>query len=84
MPQLRADNVQQMRNAALDKQIFLLFDETTLSGIKYLNILVGSLETTQVNCTTVNLYHVCQIATALLKQLTMQLDLLEYFLSFID
>ena len=28
-------------------------------------------------CTTVNLYHVRQIATALLKQLAMLLDLLE-------
>ena len=26
------------------KQIFLVVDESTLSGIKYLNILVGSLE----------------------------------------
>ena len=79
MLQLHADELQQIRNAVHDKQTnFLVVDESTLPGIQYLNILLGSLETsTSVICPTVNLYHVRQIATALLKQLTMRLDLLE-------
>ena len=55
-----------------------IFGTSALSDIQYLHILVGSLETPHVSYLyTVNLYHVSQIATALLKQLTMLLDLLE-------
>ena len=32
-----------------DKQIFLIVDESTLSSMQYLNILVGSLETLHVS-----------------------------------
>ena len=32
-----------------DKQAFLVADESTPSGVKYLNILLGSLETPHVN-----------------------------------
>ena len=67
-----------MKNAVCDKQIFVVFDESTLSDIQYLNILIRSLEhLTSVICLTANLYHVRQIAIALLKQLMMLLDLLE-------
>ena len=38
-----------MRNAVEDKQIFLVVDESILSGTQYLNILVGSLETPHVS-----------------------------------
>ena len=38
-----------MRNAVHDKQIFLIVDESTLSGTQYLNILMGSLETPHVS-----------------------------------
>ena len=79
MQQLSTDELQRIRNAVHDKQIFLVVDESNLFGIQYLNILVENSEKylTLVICTTVNLYHVRQIATALLKQLTMLLDLLE-------
>ena len=39
-----------MWNAVHDKQIFVIVDESTLSGTQYLNILVGSLETLRVSC----------------------------------
>ena len=45
MMQLSTVELQQKRNGVHDKQIFLVADEGTLSGIQYLNILVGSLET---------------------------------------
>ena len=35
-----------IRYAVHDKQIFLIFDDSILSGTRYLNILMGSLETT--------------------------------------
>ena len=38
-----------IRNAVHDKQIFLIVEESTLSGTQYLNILVGSLETPHVS-----------------------------------
>ena len=41
--------LQWIKNAVHDKQIFLVVDESTLSGIPYLNILVGSLETSFVS-----------------------------------
>ena len=43
--QLSEDKLKQIRNAVHDKQIFLIVDESTLSGTQYLNIPVGSLET---------------------------------------
>ena len=68
MLQLSADELQQIRNAVHDKQVFLIVDERTLSGIQYLNIPGKSQKNlTSVICTTINLYHVRQIATALLK-----------------
>ena len=77
--QLSEDELKRIRNAVHDKQIFLIVDESTLSGTQYLNILVGSLETPHVSY----LYD-CQplkcapiIATSLLKQLTMLLEILE-------
>ena len=42
---LGTDELQRIRNAVEDKMIFLVVDESTLSGTQYLNILVGSLET---------------------------------------
>ena len=48
--QLSKDQLKRMRNAVHDKQIFLIVDESTLSGTQYLNILVGSLETPPVSC----------------------------------
>ena len=42
--QLSVDELQQTGNAANKNQIFLVLDESTLSDIQYLNILVGSLE----------------------------------------
>ena len=60
---------------------FLWLLMRALCGIHCLNILVGSLETPHVTylrtCTTVNVYYVHEIATALLKKLTMVLELLE-------
>ena len=46
--QLSEDELKQIRNAVHDKQIFLIVDESTVSGTKYLNIFVGSLETPHV------------------------------------
>ena len=42
--QLSENELKPIRNAAQDKQIFLIVDESTLSGTQYLNILVGNLE----------------------------------------
>ena len=47
--QSSADELQQIRNRVDDKQIFLVVDETILCGIQYLNIPVGSLETSHVS-----------------------------------
>ena len=47
--QLSEDELKRIRNAVYDKQIFLIVDESTVSGTQYLNILVGSLETPHVN-----------------------------------
>ncbi len=44
MLKLGADELQWIRNVVEDKQIFLVVDETTLSGTQYLHILVGTLE----------------------------------------
>ena len=44
MLQLSAHELQLIRNTVHDKQIALIVDESTLSGIHNLNILVGSLE----------------------------------------
>ena len=49
MLQISADELQQIRNAVHDKQIFLIVVESTLSGLQYLNILVESLETPDVS-----------------------------------
>ena len=42
--QLSEDELKQILISVHDKQIFLVVDESTLSGTQYLNILVGSLE----------------------------------------
>ena len=47
--QLSEDKLKRIRNAVHDKQIFLIVDESTLSGTQYLNILVGNLETPHVS-----------------------------------
>ena len=47
--QLSEDELKRIRNAVHDKQIFLIVNESTLSGTQYLNILVGSLETPHVS-----------------------------------
>ena len=47
--QLSGDESKRIRNAVHDKQIFLIVDESTLSGTQYLNILVGSLKTQHVS-----------------------------------
>ena len=47
--QLREEESKRIRNAVHDKQIFVIVDESTLSGTHYLNILVGSLETPHVS-----------------------------------
>ena len=47
--QLSEDELKRIRNAVHDKQIFLIVDESTLSGTQHLNILVGSLETPHVS-----------------------------------
>ena len=47
--QLSEDELKRLQNAVHDKQIFLIVDESTLSGTHYLNILVGSLETPHVS-----------------------------------
>ena len=46
--QFSEDELKRIRNAVHDKQIFVVFDESTLSSMQYLNILVGSLETPHV------------------------------------
>ena len=43
------DELQRIRNAIHDKQIFLVVDESILSGTLYLNILFGTLETPHVS-----------------------------------
>ena len=43
------DELKRIRNAVHDKQFFLIVDESTFSGMQYLNILVGSLETLHVS-----------------------------------
>ena len=54
--QLSEDVLNQIRNAVHDKQIFLIVDESTVSGTQYLNILVEVLKHhTSVTCMTVNL-----------------------------
>ena len=47
--QLSEDEFKRIRNAVDDKQIFLVVDESTLSGTQYFNILTGSLETPHVS-----------------------------------
>ena len=47
--QLSEDELKRIRNAVHDKQILLLVDESTLSGMQYWNILMGSLETPHVS-----------------------------------
>ena len=44
MIQCLSKKLQWIRNTVHDKQIFLVVHESTLFGIKYLNVLVGSLE----------------------------------------
>ena len=54
--QLSEDELKQIQNDVHNKQIFLIVDESTLSGTQYLNILVGRLDTPHVSiCMTVNL-----------------------------
>ena len=48
-PQLSPDELKRVRNAVYDKQIFLIVDECTLSGIQYLNSLGGILESPYIN-----------------------------------
>ena len=43
--QLSEDDLKQIRNTVHGKQIFLIVNESTLSGTQYLYVLVGSLET---------------------------------------
>ena len=74
--QLSEDESKRIQNAVYDKQIFLIVDESTLSGTRYLNILVASLETPH-TCVTVNLKNVLLIATLPLKQLTILLEILK-------
>ena len=45
-----AVELQQIKNAVSGKQIFLVVDVSTVSGIKYLNILFESLETSHISC----------------------------------
>ena len=47
--QLSKDELKQIRNAVHHKQIFVIVDDSTLSGTQYLNILVGNLETSHVS-----------------------------------
>ena len=47
--QLSEDELKRIRNAVHGKQIFVIVDESTLSGTQCLNILVGSLETPHVS-----------------------------------
>ena len=53
---LSEDELKRIRNAVHDKHIFVIVDESTLSGTQYLNILVGSLETAHVSY-----MHDCQL-----------------------
>ena len=46
---LSKDELKRIRNAVHDKQIFVIVDESTLSGTQQLNILVGSLDTPHVS-----------------------------------
>ena len=46
---LGSDELQRIRNAVDDKLIFLVVDESNVSGTQYLNILVGALETPHVS-----------------------------------
>ena len=48
--QISEEELKRIRNAVHDKLIFLIVDESTLSGTQYLNIPVGSLETPHVSC----------------------------------
>ena len=72
------DELKRIRNAVHDKQIFPIVEESTLSGLQYWHILVGSLETPHVSY----LYD-CQPlkytpkSNKLLQQLTMLLKILE-------
>ena len=47
--QLSENELKRIRNAVHDKQVFVIVDESTLSGTQYLNILVGSLRTQHVS-----------------------------------
>ena len=47
--QLSEDELMRIRNAVDNKQIFLIVDESTLSGTQYLNILLGRFETPHVS-----------------------------------
>ena len=47
--QLSEDELKRIRNAVHDKQIFVIVDESTLSGTQCLNIVARSLETPQVS-----------------------------------
>ena len=47
--QLSEDELKRIRNAVHDKQMFLIVDESTLSGTQHLNILAGSVETPHVS-----------------------------------
>ena len=47
--QLSEDELKRIRNAVYDKRIFVVVEESTLSGTQYLKILVGSLETPHVS-----------------------------------
>ena len=73
------DELEHTQNAVHDKNIFLVVNESTPSGIHDSNILVGSLQTPHISYTIDNLLFVplCQIATAFLKQLTILIDLLK-------
>ena len=51
---LSEDELKQIRNAIHDKQIFVIVDESTLSGMQYLNIQALK-HHTSVTCMTVNL-----------------------------
>ena len=47
--QLSEYELKRIRNAVHDKQIFVIVDESALSGSQYLNIVMGSLETPHVS-----------------------------------
>ena len=74
--QLSDDELKRIRNLVHDKQTFFIVDESTLSGTQYLIILMGSLETPHVSYLhECQLLNVLLIATSLLKQLTMLLEI---------